>query len=568
MNDPIPTQEPPVPRPRKMWLLRIGVTFLLLLGVAAALGYRYIITGGLRARQKPSAIETFIAEGLVDLSIPKEAKALKNPLSATAGGADVAAGRELYQANCEACHGYDGNGNTAAGGGLYPPPRNLSRAAVLKRKRTDGELFYFIRNGVRNTAMPGWQLPDQQTWQLVSFLRNLPITVAMDAQDAGGPKTPAPPSARYAGSVSCKECHGEIYARWSKTAMANVVRDPKEHPEAIIPDLSKGDPLVNFVAADIALVYGSIWKQRYFKKVGDDYFVFPAQWDVTHKKWKPYMVKDDWWVKFYPPDNFQRPTSALCDGCHSVNYDIKTKTVTEWNVGCEKCHGPGSEHVKDPVAANILNPSRMAYVAANDTCIQCHSQGQPLQNPIEGKHYDWPVGFEMDKKLSDYWKLEEHKLGETSFTHFAEGTAHKNRMQGNDYVTSQMYAHGVTCFTCHDAHGTPNNASLRKPAQQLCLDCHGPKSPSGPRAPTIEQHTHHMANSAGSECISCHMPKIAQTLGDVNVRSHTFRFVSPAKTETEKIPNACNVCHTDKPTAWAADALKTWADRSPWRMAD
>jgi len=174
----------------------------------------------------------------------------------------------------------------------------------------------------------------------------------------------------------------------------------------------------------------------------------------------------------------------------------------------------------------------------------------------------------MTKKLSDHWKLEEHKLGENSFTHFADGTAHKNRMQGNDYVGSQMYAHGVTCFTCHDAHGTTNNASLRKPAQQLCLDCHSPKSPSGPHAPTIEQHTHHKADSAGSECIICHMPKIAQTLGDVNVRSHTFRFVSPAKTDTEKIPNACNVCHTDKPTAWAADALKKWSDRSPWRMAD
>ena len=55
-----------------------------------------------------------------------------------------------------------------------------------------------------------------------------------------------------------------------------------------------------------------------------------------------------------------------------------------------------------------------------------------------------------DKKLSDFWKLEDHKLGETTFTHFADGTAHKNRMQGNDFVTSLMYSHGVTCFTCHD----------------------------------------------------------------------------------------------------------------------
>ena len=57
--------------------------------------------------------------------------------------------------------------------------------------------------------------------------------------------------------------------------MANVVRDPKEHPDAIIPDLSKPDPLVTFTKDDIAFVYGSKWKQRYFTKVGDDYFPLP-----------------------------------------------------------------------------------------------------------------------------------------------------------------------------------------------------------------------------------------------------------------------------------------------------
>jgi predicted CXXCH cytochrome family protein len=414
--------------------------------------------------------------------------------------------------------------------------------------------------------MPGWQLSELDTWQLDVALRNLPqvapATLATTASNA------AASTAQYVGSKACADCHRELYDRWKVTLMANVVRNPKEHPEAIIPDLSKPDPLVKFTKDDVAFTYGTKWKQRYFTKIGDDYYPQPAQWDVFHKKWKPYVVKDDWWVPLYPGDNFKRPTSTLCDGCHSVNYDIKTHAVTEWNVGCEKCHGPGSEHVKKPVAGSILNPSRMDYVGAADTCIQCHSQGRPLQNPIEGKHYDWPVGFHVGKKLSDFWKLEEHKLGENSFTHFGDGTAHKNRMQGNDYVTSQMYTHGVSCYTCHDAHGTSHEGLLRKPAQTLCLDCHGPTSPSGPRAPSIEAHTHHKADSAGSQCIACHMPAIAQTLGDVNVRSHTFRFVYPAKTDAMKIPNACNVCHTDKTTAWTTEALKTWTDRSPWRSGE
>lgn len=381
---------------------------------------------------------------------------------------------------------------------------------------------------------------------------------------------PAPAGAAgYVGSAACRSCHQDIYARWSKTRMANVVRDPKAHPEAIIPDLTKPDPLVTFTRDDIAFVYGSKWKQRYFTRVGDDYFPLGAQWDVTHKLWRKYLVADntDWWVPHYPPENAGRPTGPTCDGCHSTAYDVKTKQVAEWNVGCEKCHGPGADHVTDPVRASIFNPARADAVHASDTCIQCHSQGQPLSNPIEGRYYDWPVGFRVGLNLRDFWRLEEAEPGKTTFTHFADGTAHKNRMQGNDFVTSVMYARGVTCASCHDVHGTANNADLRRPAATICFQCHGAGSANGPRTRTIEQHTHHKAGSPGAECVACHMPKIEQTIADVNVRSHTFRFIPPSATDKLKVPNPCTTCHQDKSTAWAADALRSWPEFSPWRVA-
>ena len=55
------------------------------------------------------------------------------------------------------------------------------------------------------------------------------------------PTTPVPelgvagPSRDYVGSQSCRACHSQIYERWSKTRMANVVADPRQHPDAIIP---------------------------------------------------------------------------------------------------------------------------------------------------------------------------------------------------------------------------------------------------------------------------------------------------------------------------------------------
>jgi predicted CXXCH cytochrome family protein len=387
---------------------------------------------------------------------------------------------------------------------------------------------------------------------------------------AGGASAQAPAAdARYVGSAACRQCHESIYLRWSRTRMANVVRDPRAHPDAIIPDLSKPDPLVTFTKADIAFVYGSRWKQRYFTKVGDDYFPLGAQWDIAHGRWLAYFVPTsggDWWAAHYPADNMERPTGPTCDGCHSVNYDVRTKQVSEWNVGCERCHGPGGAHVTHPTPANIFNPARADRVHANDTCIQCHSQGQPLTNPIQGRYFDWPVGFRVGLNLSDFWTLDRPELGKTDFLYFADGTAHKNRMQGNDFVTSVMYEKGVTCFACHDVHGTQYDADLRRPAGTLCLQCHGPASPNGPHTATIEQHTHHKAGSPGNECTACHMPKIEQELGDQMVRSHTFRFITPATTDALKVPNPCTSCHADKTTAWATEALKSWPEFSPWRV--
>jgi len=545
-------------KPRKKLLL-----VLVALGLLAAAYGAVSIRRGFSTLDEPSALEKLVARTVRNLAIPAAARHEKNPLKASPE--ILHAARDSYIDRCATCHGNDGSGQTQVGRSLYPKPPDLRLPQT--QNLTDGQIRYIIKNGVRLTGMPAWSHPheeqDNDSWKLVLFIRDLRQLTA--GEKLSQQATAA--SAHYTGSLACEKCHQQIYERWKKTPMANVVRDPREHPEAIAPDLAT-NPLAKFTKDQVALVYGSLWKQRYFTRIGDDYFPEPAQWDVTHHVWRPYFVAKgtDWWEPFYPPDNMQRPTGPTCDGCHSVDYNIHTKKVLEWNVGCERCHGPGSDHVEHPSRGNILNPARMDYVEANDACVQCHSQGRPLTNPIEGKYYDWPVGYRVGLYLRDFWQLEDHTLGEMTFTHFPDGTAHKNRMQGNDFVQSVMYRRGVTCFSCHDVHGTDNYAQLRKPADKLCLDCHGPMSLNGPRTATLEEHTHHKTGTPGSQCISCHMPQIETTIADLKVRAHTFAFISPAMTDKYKIPNPCTSCHTDKSTAWATEALRHWPERSPWRV--
>ncbi len=547
----------------KAW--KAFVLALILVAVIGAVCVAILIHRGFRATTEPSAIEAVVARTVRDLAIPRRARDEKNPLSGTFQ--EFQQGREDFIARCASCHGEDGAGRTKVGRNLYPRVPNLRLPQT--QNLADGEIHFIIQNGVALTGMPAWGRPHQEEggdgWRLVLFIRSLrPLSNQEKAQEAQ-----TATSAKYVGSQACQKCHAEIYERWKKTPMANVVRDPREHPDAIIPNPATNS-VAKFSVDQVAFVYGSLWKQRYFTKIGDDYFPLPVQWEVANHKWSKYMVPSsgDWWAPLYPPDNMKRPTGPLCDGCHSVDYDIHTKQVVEWNVGCERCHGPGSEHVAKPTRGNIVDPAHMDYVAASDACIQCHSQGQPLTNPIEGKYYDWPVGYNVGLKLADFWRLEGHKLGETNFYFFADGTAHKNRMQGNDFAQSVMYRRGVTCFSCHDAHGTGNYAQLRKPADKLCLDCHGPSSANGPRTATLEEHAHHKDGSAGSQCVACHMPAIeSEGVPNTFVHAHTFRFISPQLTKQFAIPNPCNSCHADKSPDWALEQLRSWQTVSPWRVA-
>src|SRR6201999_4010738 len=136
---------------------------------------------------------------------------------------------------------------------------------------------------------------------------------------------------------------------------------------------------------------------------------------------------------------------------------------------------------------------------------------------------------------------------------FPDGTAHKNRMQGNDFGQSLMYNRGVTGFSGKNRHGPVNDALLGKPINEVCASCHSVGSQNGPHTATLEEHTHHPANSPGSQCVACHMPKILPELpGGPFIASHTFHFVTPSGTDQLGIPNACNTCHKDRDTKWAA----------------
>ena len=120
---------------------------------------------------------------------PRSAASLENPYRGEAPAAQ--AGGQLYALYCAACHGRNaqGNGNIPA----------LAHGRV--QNVADGEVFWFITKGSNSGAMPSWaSLPEQQRWQLVTFLKTLvsaPIVAPAPVAAVTTPITAPPPPAPF-----------------------------------------------------------------------------------------------------------------------------------------------------------------------------------------------------------------------------------------------------------------------------------------------------------------------------------------------------------------------------------
>ena len=106
------------------------------------------------------------------------ARAVTNPLPA--GEEIIAKGKALYEgkAFCKTCHGADGKGlggDIAPGSLKGPLPRNFTDKK-WQAARTDGELFWILKNGSKGTAMAPFiplVLTEEEAWQVLRYVRFL-----------------------------------------------------------------------------------------------------------------------------------------------------------------------------------------------------------------------------------------------------------------------------------------------------------------------------------------------------------------------------------------------------------
>jgi len=132
----------------------------------------FLLVGGLTWAADPAVLRPRVPRDQIEA-----ASAVTNPLPA--GKEIIAKGKALYEgkAFCKACHGPDGKGlgaDIAPGSLKGPLPRNFTDKA-WQAARTDGELFWILKNGSKGTAMAPFiplVLTEEEAWQVLQYVRS------------------------------------------------------------------------------------------------------------------------------------------------------------------------------------------------------------------------------------------------------------------------------------------------------------------------------------------------------------------------------------------------------------
>ncbi|HLZ41900.1 MAG TPA: cytochrome c [Candidatus Sulfotelmatobacter sp.] len=103
-------------------------------------------------------------------AIPVEATKVPNPVKATPESLTRA--KRWWTLDCEMCHGNNGNGKGETAKDMKLNLADFTDPATLK-DRTDGELFYIIKNGHNDMPAEGPRIKTEEGWDLVNYVRSL-----------------------------------------------------------------------------------------------------------------------------------------------------------------------------------------------------------------------------------------------------------------------------------------------------------------------------------------------------------------------------------------------------------
>ena len=367
----------------------------------------------------------------------------------------------------------------------------------------------------------------------VTTTQSAPQAPAAEQAATTGVKAP-PPDSAYAGDAACASCHEKEAQTYFATP--HYLDSSLPSAKTIVGDFTPGKNVLRtqnpnlifaMIAADDGFFQSAVdirdpqnlsgraekfdvvvgsgrHGQSYLYWKGDELFELPVSyWTYSHE-WinSPGYVDGE--------VNFDRLVEPRCIECHMTRFD----SMAPWpatptagvsgtpapprnryrrdslvlGIGCERCHGPGREHVEREQGANppaagsreiaIVNPARLVRERQLDLCALCHAgPGEPIAPALS---------FQVGDDIAGYLKI-------TAPPANAPVDVHGNQVGA--LKASKCYLSGkLTCSTCHNVHRIQESADS---FSGRCLTCH-------------EVHAcgrfKQLGESIRGKCIECHMP--------------------------------------------------------------
>ncbi len=345
--------------------------------------------------------------------------------------------------------------------------------------------------------------------------------------------------AGYADPAACADCHSDIAATYQKTGMGRAFRKVRSEK-----DLGAAAPAKPFYHEASKSYFSMVfrdgaWVQRRWQTGFDgketnvdekrvDYLLGSGNHSrtllhLTERNtlqelplgW--YSEKGGFWAMnpgYDRPDytGSMRPIYYECMFCHNgypkvpegAHRDASQATYLmplPEGIDCQRCHGPGQDHVDkasngaavEMVRAAIVNPEKLNPERAMEVCLQCHLETSNQKLPTAVVRFDRiPFSYVPGQPLGDYKVSFDREQGNLGNFEIAQG-AYRFR-ESECFRKSQGK---LLCTTCHNPHDIPRGQQATAHYNQVCLNCHQSSLKASAAAP----------HQISANCVGCHMPK-------------------------------------------------------------
>lgn len=361
-------------------------------------------------------------------------------------------------------------------------------------------------------------------------------------------------SAKYVGINTCKKCHYDVYESFSKTGMGesfghatmqkskgdfknhtpihdkfsdlyyipywkDSVMMVKEYRLQGIDTIHKRMERVDYIIGSGHHTNSHIINENgYLYQMPFTFYVQKGQWDLPPGFENGYNSR------------FSRSLGLECLSCHNAYPDFVKGSVNKYNkipegIDCERCHGPGSIHVKTKLEGKIVNvkkdtdftivnPRKLPFKLQIDVCQRCHLQGDAVLK--EGKSFfDFHPGMKLSEVMDVF--LPTYENDEKGFLM----AAHAQRLKKSQCFLQSNKNNARTvpmnCITCHNPHISVK-VTKDEYFNNKCQTCHSSSH--------CCKATEKLRMTKNNNCITCHLPKSSVVdIPHVTITDHYIRVV-------------------------------------------